>query len=79
LEFGIEANEVAWQILKKRTCFRCCWGGCKSSRADPKKTKRELWRTSDRDGRVTLDSCIMDEQANIGSVACLEYIKHPLL
>jgi N4-(beta-N-acetylglucosaminyl)-L-asparaginase len=24
LEFGIEANEVAWQILKKRTCFRCC-------------------------------------------------------
>jgi len=32
----------------------------------------------DRDGRVTLDSCIMDEFSNIGSVACLEHIKHPI-
>jgi N4-(beta-N-acetylglucosaminyl)-L-asparaginase len=29
------------------------------------------------DGRVTLDACIMDENA-IGSVACLEFIKHPI-
>lgn len=32
----------------------------------------------DRDGKVTLDACIMDDQANIGSVASLEYIKHPI-
>ena len=32
----------------------------------------------DRDGRVTLDACIMDEKANIGSVACLENIKNPV-
>jgi N4-(beta-N-acetylglucosaminyl)-L-asparaginase len=32
----------------------------------------------DRDGRVTLDACIMDEFSNIGSVACLEHIKHPI-
>jgi N4-(beta-N-acetylglucosaminyl)-L-asparaginase len=25
-----------------------------------------------------LDACIMDENANIGSVACLEFIKHPI-
>ncbi|MBP7274317.1 MAG: N(4)-(beta-N-acetylglucosaminyl)-L-asparaginase, partial [Saprospiraceae bacterium] len=27
---------------------------------------------------VTLDACIMDENANIGSVACLEHIVHPI-
>src|SRR5690606_8312803 len=32
----------------------------------------------DRDGFVTLDACIMDEKANIGSVAFLERIKHPV-
>ena len=32
----------------------------------------------DRDGRVTLDACIMDEKGNCGSVMCLEYIKHPI-
>ncbi len=32
----------------------------------------------DRDGIVTLDSCIMDEHANCGAVAGLERIKHPV-
>ncbi len=32
----------------------------------------------DRDGTVTLDACIMDENANCGAVAGLEQIKHPL-
>ena len=32
----------------------------------------------DRDGIVTLDACIMDDQFNCGSVAALERIKHPI-
>ena len=32
----------------------------------------------DRDGRVTLDACIMDEKGNCGSVMCLEHIIHPI-
>lgn len=32
----------------------------------------------DRDGVVTLDSCIMDEHANCGAVAALQQIKHPV-
>ena len=32
----------------------------------------------DRDGHVTLDACIMDENSRCGSVACLEGIKHPI-
>ena len=32
----------------------------------------------DRDGKVTLDACIMDEDGNIGSVAALEHIEHAI-
>jgi len=32
----------------------------------------------DRDGIVTLDSCIMDHKANCGAVAGIERIKHPV-
>jgi N4-(beta-N-acetylglucosaminyl)-L-asparaginase len=32
----------------------------------------------DRDGKVTLDACIMDAEMNAGSVTFLEGIKHPL-
>jgi N4-(beta-N-acetylglucosaminyl)-L-asparaginase len=37
-----------------------------------------LGANPDRDGYVTLDACIMDENANCGSVAFLERIKHPI-
>jgi N4-(beta-N-acetylglucosaminyl)-L-asparaginase len=45
---------------------------------DPKERSVGYGGRPDRDGRVTLDACIMDEFSNIGSVACLEYIKHPI-
>ena len=32
----------------------------------------------DRDGKVTLDACIMDDKYNCGSVMCLENILHPI-
>ncbi len=37
-----------------------------------------LGANPDRDGFVTLDACIMDEQSNCGGVAFLEGIKHPI-
>jgi N4-(beta-N-acetylglucosaminyl)-L-asparaginase len=75
---GIAANEAAWKILKSggraldavekgvmvtEASQNCCVG---------------LGANPDRDGFVTLDACIMDENANIGSVAFLERIKHPI-
>ena len=75
---GIEANKAAWKILSKggraldaveqgvmvtEASQNCCVG---------------LGANPDRDGFVTLDSCIMDEHANCGSVAFLERIKHPV-
>lgn len=75
---GINANKAAWQVLRNggraldaveqgvmvtEASQNCCVG---------------LGANPDRDGYVTLDSCIMDEHANCGSVAFLERIKHPV-
>ena len=75
---GMAVNAAAWEILavKGRSLdaveagamhieneINCCVG---------------LGGYPDRDGIVTLDSCIMDEHANCGAVAGLERIKHPV-
>lgn len=75
---GKNVNAAAWNILagKGRALdgieagaiyiedkISCCVG---------------LGANPDRDGIVTLDACIMDEFANIGAVAGMEQIKHPL-
>ncbi len=75
---GVIANQAAWKVLLKgghaidaveaagraiEDVVSCCVG---------------LGGNPDRDGFVTLDACIMDEKANIGSVAFLQRIKHPI-
>ena len=75
---GKDVNTEAWKILSANGraldaveagarhiegIINCCVG---------------LGGYPDRDGIVTLDSCIMDEHANCGSVAGLEQIKHPV-
>lgn len=75
---GLDANRAAWEVLKAggraldavekgvmvtEDSLNCCVG---------------LGGNPDRDGFVTLDACIMDEQGNCGSVAFLERIKHPI-
>lgn len=46
--------------------------------ADPNDTSVGLGGMPDRDGRVTLDSCIMDENHRCGAVAAIEDILHPV-
>ncbi len=75
---GMAVNAAAWKILSTagksldaveagamqiEDEINCCVG---------------LGGYPDRDGMVTLDSCIMDEHANCGAVAGLERIKHPV-
>ena len=75
---GMAVNAAAWKILSAKgkaldaveagamqieNEINCCVG---------------LGGYPDRDGIVTLDSCIMDEHANCGAVAGLERIKHPV-
>lgn len=77
--FGIKANQAAWQVLQnKGRALDAVEAGVKVPEADPTERSVGYGGRPDRDGRVTLDACIMDEYANIGSVACLEYIKHPI-
>lgn len=77
--FGLQANEAAWQILSKNgRALDAVEAGVRVPEGDPNERSVGYGGRPDRDGRVTLDACIMDENANIGSVACLEHIKHPI-
>jgi N4-(beta-N-acetylglucosaminyl)-L-asparaginase len=76
---GIEVNEAALKCLMEQNKsaldaaeagaifiedqISCCVG---------------LGGNPDREGKVTLDACIMDSQFNCGGVAFLERIKHPI-
>lgn len=77
--FGIKANEAAWEILSKNgRALDAVEAGVKIPEGDPTERSVGYGGRPDRDGKVTLDACIMDEFSNIGSVACLEHIKHPI-
>ncbi len=77
--FGLKANDAAWEILKTNgRALDAVEAGVKIPEGDPTERSVGYGGRPDRDGRVTLDACIMDEFANIGSVACLEFIKHPI-
>ncbi|MEO8794976.1 MAG: N(4)-(beta-N-acetylglucosaminyl)-L-asparaginase [Daejeonella sp.] len=77
--FGIAANKAAWEILKNEgRSLDAVEKGVQVPEADAKNQSVGLGGLPDRDGKVTLDSCIMDEQGNCGSVASLEHILHPV-
>ena len=77
--FGIAANNDAWKILSKQgKALDAVEKGVQGVEADPEERSVGYGGRPDRDGNVTLDACIMDEKSNIGSVACLQHIKHPI-
>lgn len=76
---GVEANKAAWEILMKNgRALDAVEAGVKIPEGDVSERSVVLGGRPDRDGRVTLDACIMDDNMNIGSVACLEHIVHPI-
>lgn len=78
-DFGMLANDVAWQLLQQGgAALDAVQHGVMLVEADPTERSVGYGGRPDRDGKVTLDACIMDHQANIGSVAALEQIKHPV-
>lgn len=77
--FGIQANAAAWEVLKNNgRALDAVEAGVKIPEGDPNERSVGYGGRPDRDGKVTLDACIMDEFSNIGSVACLQHIKHPI-
>jgi N4-(beta-N-acetylglucosaminyl)-L-asparaginase len=78
-DFGVDANAAAWKVLSKNgRALDAVEAGVQVPESDPKVTTVGFGGFPDRDGRVTLDACIMDEFSNCGAVACLEHVVHPI-
>lgn len=78
-EPNVKANAKAWEVLEAGgSALDAVHQGVMVPEADPEDTSVGLGGFPDRDGRVTLDACIMDHQANIGSVMALEQIVHAI-
>jgi len=76
---GLAANKEAWRQLKKgKLAIDAIEEGVKITEADPKVRTVGYGGYPDRDGKVTLDACIMDHNSNCGSVAFLQGIMHPI-
>lgn len=77
--FGLKANEAAWPVLSiNGRALDAVETGVRVIEADPNERSVGYGGRPDREGKVTLDACIMDENANIGSVAFLQHIMHPV-
>lgn len=75
---GLAANEGAWEVLGKNgRALDAVEAGVKITESS-RNCCVGLGANPDRDGFVTLDASIMDENYNCGSVAFLERIKHPI-
>ena len=76
---GIKANDEAWKVLSDGgKSIDAVEAGVRITEADITNRSVGIGGRPDREGHVTLDACIMDENSKCGSVACLEGIKHPV-
>lgn len=76
---GLPANEAAWKILAAGgRALDAVEAGARVPEGDPGVSSVGLGGLPDRDGVVTLDSCIIDEFGNCGSVGCLQHVVHPV-
>jgi len=78
-DFGVAANKAAWEILSKDgRALDAVEAGARVPEQDLRNHSVGRAGYPDRDGRVTLDASIMDEQGNCGAVAAIEHIAHPI-
>ena len=76
---GVEANAAAWKVLgSSGRALDAVEAGVRITEADINNRSVGIGGRPDRDGHLTLDACIMDENSNCGAVACLEGIDHPI-
>lgn len=76
---NVKANAEAWRILGKGgRALDAVEAGVQIPEADPHDQSVGYGGLPDRDGKVTLDASIMDENGNCGSVMFLENIIHAI-
>jgi len=77
---NVKANTAAWEILGTGgRALDAVVKGVQVPEADPTDNSVGYGGLPDRDGKVTLDSCVMDEHGQCGSVMAIEHIIHPVL
>lgn len=78
-DFGLKANAEAWKYLMTGArAVEAVEQGIRVIEADPDNLSVGMGGLPDRDGYVTLDACIMDENGRAGSVTFLQEIMHPI-
>lgn len=78
-DFGRKANQEAWSTLEKGgSVLDAVEAGVRVIEADPNNSSVGYGGFPDREGKVTLDACIMDADGNCGGVCFLEDIMHPI-
>ncbi len=76
---GVAANAAAWRVLTAGgAALDAAEAGVRVTEADPEGQSVGLGGRPDRDGRVTLDACIMGPSGDCGSVAYLQHYLHPI-
>jgi N4-(beta-N-acetylglucosaminyl)-L-asparaginase len=74
---NVAANKAAWEVLSKMgSALDAVEQGARVVESDPTDTSVGLGGLPDRDGKVTLDACIMDDKGNCGSVAFVQNYLH---
>lgn len=78
-DFKLPVNETGYKILNDGgNLLDAIERSINVVESNPRITSVGRGGYPDRDGRVTLDACIMDDHGNAGSVACIEHIGRPI-
>ncbi len=74
-----KANKAAWNKLEGGgSILDAVEAGARIPEADQEDMSVGYGGRPDREGNVTLDACIMDQDGNCGAVTYLQHIKHPI-
>lgn len=74
-----DANTAAWNVVRNSgRALDAVEQGARVPEANPKDTSVGYGGLPDREGFVTLDASIMDENGNCGAVAFVQGFKHPV-
>jgi isoaspartyl peptidase/L-asparaginase-like protein (Ntn-hydrolase superfamily) len=78
-DFGFKANEISWKVMTQGgNSLDAVEKGIMLIEADADNLSVGIGGLPDREGIVTLDACIMDEQGRAGSVTFLQNIVHAI-
>ncbi|MEL6811269.1 MAG: N(4)-(beta-N-acetylglucosaminyl)-L-asparaginase [Bacteroidota bacterium] len=74
-----ESTAKAWEVLQEGgSALDAIEQGCMVEEANAQGQSVGIGGLPDRDGKVTLDACIMNKEGDYGAVVYLQNIKHPI-